>query len=84
MKTTLCKLALCVSFGLVSCERQEANWSPRDGDRIGVVEVRFVGEIDIDPLRVTNYLKLTDGSTYTAEAVDDDIRALYESGLAAC
>ncbi|MFC7338200.1 POTRA domain-containing protein [Haloferula chungangensis] len=81
MKTTLCKLALCVSSVLASCERQEANWSPRDGDRIGVVEIRFDGATDIDPVHVANFLKLTDGSSYTAEAVDDDIRALYESGL---
>lgn len=81
MKTTLWKLALCVTSVSVSCKRQAANWSPRDGDQIGVVEVRFDGATDIDPVRVTSYLKLTNGSTYTADAVDDDIRALYESGL---
>lgn len=72
---------MAVALGLVSCERQGATWSPRDGDRIDAVEIRYSGESDIDPVRLTGFLHLSAGSAYTAEAVDRDLIALFESGL---
>lgn len=80
MKAFLYNLVLWISFGLVCCDRQRANWSARDGDRIGTVEFRFEGKTDIDPARVRNLIKLTDGSSYSGAAVDHDIFTLYESG----
>ena len=80
MKSTLATLTICISFGLLSCERQEAGWAPREGDRIGSVEIRYTGATSGHEAQLRRFLHLTDGSVYTAEAVDRDIRALYESG----
>jgi len=81
MRTSLSILAVCISFGLLSCEREEATWLPRDGERIGAVEIQYAGASVIDEGRLRNFLRLTTGSIYTLDAVDRDIRALYESGL---
>lgn len=80
MTRALATVTICIPFGLLSCERQEARWAPREGDRIGAVEIRYVGATSGHEARLTNFLHLTAGSAYTAEAVDRDIRALYESG----
>ena len=80
MKSALATLTICIPFGLLSCGRQEVSWAPREGDRIGSVEIRYSGATSGHEPRLTNLLHLTGGSVYTAEAVDRDIRTLYESG----
>jgi outer membrane protein insertion porin family len=80
MRNSLATLTIWLPFGLLSCELQEARWLPREGDRIGAVEIRYGGATSGHEARLTNFLHLTAGSVYTEEAVDRDIRALYESG----
>lgn len=82
MRRALAIMTICIPLGFLSCERQEASWTPRDGDRIGAVEIRYAGETSGHEARLTNFLHLTAGSIYTAEAADRAIRALYESGYA--
>ena len=80
MKSALATLTICIPLGLLSCGRQEASWAPRDGDRIGLVDIRYAGATSGHEPRLKNFLYLTGGSVYTSEAVDRDIRGLYESG----
>lgn len=71
MRRSLDGLAMAAALGLVSCERQEATWSPRDGDRIDAVEIRYTGESDIDPVRLMGFLHLRARSAYTADGGPD-------------
>lgn len=80
MKTALASFTICIQFGLLSCERHEASWIPHEGDRIGAVEIRYAGATSGHEPRLANFLQLTAGSGYSADAVDRDIRALYDSG----
>lgn len=66
-------------LGLVSCDHQEQTWTLK-GKVIEAVAIDLVGEKFIDEDRLKDIIRSASGDTYSADVVDSDIRALYESG----
>ena len=52
-----------------------------EGQTVSAVEIRYRGERTVDEARLRNLMSTRAGATYRAENLDNDIRALYESGL---
>lgn len=52
-----------------------------DGQAIGTVAFRFVGEKFVDEKRLRSIIRAVPGAIYDNEVIDSDIRALYESRL---
>ncbi|MEI6653686.1 MAG: outer membrane protein assembly factor BamA [Verrucomicrobiota bacterium] len=52
-----------------------------EGKKITNVEIRFTGSKTVDEARLRNLMSSKAGSTYAAERLDADVKALYESGL---
>lgn len=52
-----------------------------EGKTISQVEIRYNGTKTVDEARLRNLMTSKAGGTYRSEALDTDIRSLYESGL---
>jgi outer membrane protein insertion porin family len=52
-----------------------------EGKTISSVDVRYRGAKTVDEARLRNLMASKSGTTYRAESLDNDIKALYESGL---
>jgi outer membrane protein insertion porin family len=52
-----------------------------EGKNISEVAIRYTGTKTVDEARLRNLMASKAGSTYRAENLDKDIKALYESGL---
>ncbi|MEI6674150.1 MAG: POTRA domain-containing protein, partial [Verrucomicrobiota bacterium] len=52
-----------------------------EGKKIANVEIRFTGSKTVDEARLRNLMSSKAGSTYAAERLNADVKALYESGL---
>lgn len=52
-----------------------------EGKRVTDVEIRYTGGRTVDEAAIRDRMSTKAGSTYRAEALDSDIRSLYESGL---
>lgn len=52
-----------------------------EGKNISEVAVRYRGAKTVDEARLRNLMASKSGTTYRAESLDNDIKALYESGL---
>lgn len=65
---------------MVSCARQDAEWEPREGDRIQAVEIRYKDMMSGHEPCLSDYLQLKAGSVYTFKALERDMKALYDSG----
>ncbi|WP_035606567.1 outer membrane protein assembly factor BamA [Haloferula sp. BvORR071] len=51
-----------------------------EGKNISEVAIRYVGPPTVDEARLRSYISTRSGETYRSEKVDNDIKALYESG----
>lgn len=51
-----------------------------EGKRVTAVEVRYKGARTVDQGVIRNRMSVKEGTVYRAEALDNDIRSLYESG----
>jgi outer membrane protein insertion porin family len=75
-------LLLIVSlFGLSGCAAPPASDAPLEGAMISKVAFLYVGPRTIDENRLRTHIRTIAGSRYVNERVDEDIKALYESGL---
>ncbi len=45
------------------------------------VDIRYIGPRTVDPAVIKGFMSVKSGQRYSAEKIDDDIRALFESGL---
>ena len=52
-----------------------------EGKTISDVQIRYRGDRTVDEARLRNIMSTRAGATFRAESLDNDIRALYESGL---
>jgi len=52
-----------------------------EGKKISEVTIRYNGAKTVDEARLRNLMGSKAGSTYRSESLDQDIKALYESGL---
>ena len=52
-----------------------------EGQTVSDVVIRYRGERTVDEARIRNLMSTRAGAIYRAESLDNDIRALYESGL---
>lgn len=52
-----------------------------EGKTISAVDFRFEGEETVNADRLRNFTQLAKGSKYDTDAIDNDIKALYESGF---
>ncbi len=52
-----------------------------EGKKISEVTIRYNGSKTVDEARLRNLMASKAGSTYRSESLDQDIKALYESGL---
>ena len=52
-----------------------------EGKAVSKVSIRYVGPKTIDEDRLRTHIRTTAGSRYVSERVDEDIKALYESGI---
>ncbi|MEO5716538.1 MAG: outer membrane protein assembly factor BamA [Luteolibacter sp.] len=52
-----------------------------EGKKISEVTIRYNGAKTVDEARLRNLMASKAGSTYRSESLDQDIKALYESGL---
>lgn len=52
-----------------------------EGKTISSVDVRYIGAKTVDEARIRNLLSSKAGSAYSAEKLDADVKALFESGL---
>ncbi len=52
-----------------------------EGKRVTSVDIRYKGGRTVDEAAIRDRMSTKAGSTYRAEALDNDIRSLYESGL---
>ncbi len=52
-----------------------------EGKNISEVAIRFRGAKTVDEARLRNLMSSKSGTAYRAESLDNDIKALYESGL---
>lgn len=68
-----------IALGAVSCATTQV--ADLEGRTISEVEVQFSGSNGVTEKRVRNLMRSRSGSKYSSTLVDDDIRALYESGL---
>ena len=69
-------IALCM-FSLIG----ELPAQDFEGQTVSDVQIRYRGDRTVDEARLRNLMSTSAGSTYRAENLDNDIRALYESGL---
>ena len=79
MKRYIAIIVSGIILVLLSCDRVEDTWNP-EGKEISSVTVRFEGERNFDEKGLMPFISSAEGSSYSAERSDDDIRALYESG----
>jgi outer membrane protein insertion porin family len=52
-----------------------------EGKKITEVNIRYTGAKTVDEARLRNLMTTKSGTVYRAESLDNDIKALYESGL---
>ena len=52
-----------------------------EGMNVAAVEFRYEGEPTVDEARLRNFIQLSAGSPYSTDKIDNDIRALYDSGF---
>lgn len=52
-----------------------------EGKNVSSVDFRYQGDQTVDEARLRNYIQLSAGGPYRTDKVDNDIKALYESGL---
>lgn len=67
---------LICGFSSISASAQDF-----EGKRVTSVDFRYEGGRDVDEARLRNSIELRSGSTYKTDTIDNDIKALYESGL---
>ena len=64
-------------FSMVSVQGQDF-----EGKKVTSVDFRYDGgQGTVDEDRLRNYIQLRSGSTYKTDTIDNDIKALYESGF---
>jgi outer membrane protein insertion porin family len=79
MRSYWCFLFLII-FGLGSCAAP-VRVEDVEGKTVSKVIIRYVGPKHVEEKRLRTYIGTTTGSRYETERTDDDIKALYESGL---
>jgi len=73
-------VATALICGLSACEREKASVSLY-GRSISQVEIRYAGERTADEVRLRRFILSKPGDSFTSEAIDSDVKSLYESGL---
>ncbi len=63
-------------FSATPCAAQEF-----EGKTITSIAIQYRGARTVDEARLRNFMSVKPGQAYSAEALDKDIRSLYESGL---
>ncbi len=52
-----------------------------EGQKVTGVDFRYEGPRTVDEERLRNFIQLAPGTTYRTDTIDNDIKALYESGF---
>lgn len=74
--------ALPCTLALMSCALPPIDGSTRfEGKRISGVTIDYRGRKTVDEERLRNEMAMKEGTVYSKDAADEDIRSLYESGL---
>lgn len=68
-----------IAFGLSACFK-EHSVEALEGRPISKLEIRYRGDRVIDEERVDRLIATKPGDRFTIEAIDADVKALYESG----
>jgi len=79
MSTMACRLVLAVA--LVAGFGATLRAQDFEGQNVSSVEFRYEGPPTVDEARLRNFTQLAAGSPYRTDTIDNDIKALYESGL---
>ncbi|MCW1925416.1 hypothetical protein OKA05_22840 [Luteolibacter arcticus] len=74
------RLLLLVIFGLGSCAAP-VRVEDVEGKAVSKVAIRYHGPRTVEEARLRTHIGTTAGSVYKSDRVDNDIKALYESGL---
>lgn len=82
IKARLAIHALIISLGVASCHDRQHVLS-FDGRPIETVGFRFAGEKGVNEKQLSRVIRSAPGSRYSADVINNDIRALFESGLVA-
>lgn len=79
---TACRtLAAVFLTGVLLSGKAAAQAQDFEGKSVTAVDFRYESEATVDEARLRNNIQLSSGSTYSTDTVDNDIKALYESGL---
>lgn len=52
-----------------------------EGQNISAVDFRYEGDQTVDEARLRNFIQLSPGTPYRTDTIDNDIKALYGSGM---
>ncbi len=73
-------LAATMAICLTACDKDKSA-NQFDGRSISHIEIRLTGEKWVDEHRIRTLIVSKPGDKYTPEALDADIKSLFESGL---
>jgi outer membrane protein insertion porin family len=76
----LALLASGLSLAFASCANHDGELAT-EGKQISRLTIHQEGSGSIDEARLRSYISSTEGSTYSSQQIDTDIKSLYESGL---
>lgn len=76
----LALLASGLSLVIGSCANR-AGGTATEGKRISRLTIRQEGPGSIDEARLRSFITSKEGSTYSSDKIDTDIKSLYKSGL---
>lgn len=76
----LLRASLLLPLAFASCATSSSESDPIEGKSISAVAIRSTGPIEVDEVRLTNYIRTKPRSRYSSARVDSDIKSLYESG----
>lgn len=74
----LCLLLLAL---LPACSNHSSH-IPLEGRTIATLEIRQHGNTKLDEARLRTFIQSKEGTTYSPETINSDIKTLFESGLA--
>lgn len=74
-------LAAPVMVGTVQAQNFLLEASQFDGKKVASVEIRYRGAKTVNEARLRSNMRVAAGKTYSQTVLDDDIKALYASGL---
>jgi outer membrane protein assembly factor BamA len=73
-------IAGILACGLSACDKEDTAGA-LEGRTVSAVQIRYTGNRVIDEVRLDNLISTKPGDRFTREAIDADVKSLYESGM---